>query len=60
MNDYLASELIAQRQAALAVGLTHRAQLKGARAARKARAAAQDRPTRTRRLPFGRPAHAGA
>ncbi len=65
MNHYLASQLIAQRQAALAADLTHRARVRDARAARTAGAATQDRPARTRRLSIrrlstGRPAHAGA
>ena len=60
MNYYLASQLVADRQAAVAAGLTRRAQLRDARAARKARAASAGRPARTRRLFVGRPAHAGA
>ncbi len=58
MNYYLTSQLVADRKAALASDLTHRALLKEARAARKASAAA--RPARTRMLFFGRLAHAGA
>ena len=44
MNYYLASQLVADRQAAVAAGVTRRAQLKDARAARKARAASAGRP----------------
>ena len=57
MNYYLASQLVADRQAAVAAGLTHRAQVRDARAARKAStasAAAVVRPARTRRLVVGR------
>ena len=43
MNYYLASQLVADRQAAVAAGVTRRAQLKDARAARKARAASAGR-----------------
>jgi hypothetical protein len=60
MNAYLASQLIAQRQSAVAADLTTRAQVKEARAARKARATSPVRPARIRRLPFGRPAPATA
>jgi hypothetical protein len=60
MNYYLTSQLVAERQAALVADVAHRAQLKTARAARKASAAVTDRPARARRLSFGRPAHAGA
>jgi len=62
MNDYLASQLIADRQAALAADLVHRASVKKARAARRAGAASASagRPARIRRLFFGRLAHAGA
>jgi hypothetical protein len=60
MNYYLASQLVADRQAAVAAGITRRAQLRDARAARKARAASAGRPARTRWLFVGRPAHAGA
>jgi hypothetical protein len=59
MNYYVTSQLVAERQAALAADVTRRAQLKDARAARAASAAA-DRPARTRRLVFARPAHANA
>jgi hypothetical protein len=57
MNYYLASQLTADRQAALTADLTHRAQVRDARAARKAStasAAAAVRPARTRRLVVGR------
>jgi len=57
-NYYLASQLVADRQAAVAAGLAHHAQVKDARAARKA-VSAHD-PTLIRRLVFGRVAHAGA
>ena len=64
MNSYFASQLVADRQAALAADLTHRAQLKEARAARRASAAAASasagRPARARWLLFGRPAPASA
>jgi hypothetical protein len=62
MNSYFASQLIADRQAAVAADVAHRAQLKEARAARRAVAAAASagRPARTRRLLLGRLAHAGA
>jgi hypothetical protein len=58
MNYYLASQLVADRKAALASDLAHRALLKDARAARKA--CAVGRPARTRLVFFGRLAHAGA
>jgi hypothetical protein len=60
MNYYLVSQQVADRQAALVADVAHRAQVKAARAARKASAAAADRPVRTRRSFFARPAHAGA
>ena len=65
MNYYLTSQLIADRQASVAAGVTHRARLRDARAARKASAAVAARPARparagTRWLLFGRLAHAGA
>jgi hypothetical protein len=70
MNYYLASQLTADRQAAVAADLTHRAQVRDARAARKAStastaSAAAVRPARNRRLVvgrlfLGRLAHAGA
>ena len=62
MNYYLTSQLIADRQASVAAGVTHRARLRDARAARKASAAGAARPARagTRWLLFGRLAHAGA
>jgi hypothetical protein len=71
-NYYLTSQLVADRQAAIAAEVTHRAQLKDAHAARQASAALADRSgsARTRRmLPgrlfsgrlfSGRPAHASA
>jgi hypothetical protein len=59
-NYYLASQLVAERQAALAVDLAHRAQLKDARAARQAGVVTADRRSRTRRLFFGRLAHSAA
>ena len=59
MNSYLVSQLVADRQAALAADLTHRVLLKDARAARKARAASAGL-ARTRRLFVGRLAHASA
>ena len=59
MNYYLASQLVADRQAAVAAGVARRAQLKDARAAREARAVSAGL-ARTRRLFVGRPAHAGA
>jgi hypothetical protein len=52
MNYYLASQMVADRQAALAADVTHRAQLKEARAARRASAASAARPARARRLVF--------
>lgn len=60
MNYYLTSQLVAERQAALAVDLARRAQVKDARAARQAGVASADRRSRTRRLFFGRLAHAAA
>ena len=51
MNYYLASQLVADRQAAVAAGVARRAQLKDARAARKARAVSAGRPARARDLP---------
>lgn len=59
MNYYLASQLAAERQAALAANPTHRAQIKDARTAHKARPVA-DQPVRTRRFYLGRLAHATA
>jgi hypothetical protein len=59
MNYYLTSQLVADRQAALAADLTHRAQLKEARAARRATASSAKRPARSRRLFVGRLARAG-
>jgi hypothetical protein len=53
MNHNLASQLVAEHQATLA-------QLKGGRADLKSAAAAAFRPARTRRLVFGRRAHATA
>jgi len=58
-NYYLASQLVADRQAALAADVTRRARVWTARA-RKASAASAARPARTRRLFSGRPAPAGA
>lgn len=55
MNYYLTSQLVAERQAALAADRTHRAQLKDARAAHKRTTPAQQRPARTRHLVFGWP-----
>jgi hypothetical protein len=60
MNHYLASQMVAERQAALAAEVTHRAQVKEARAARKARAVTQGRTTRIRRQFLRRPAPASA
>ena len=62
MNYYLTSQLIAERQATVAADVTHRTQLKEARAARKASAAGAARPAHagTRWLLFGRLAHASA
>jgi len=48
MNHYLASQLIAQRQADLFADVTHRASVKEARAARKASAVSAARPVRSR------------
>ena len=58
-NDYLASQLIADRQAAVAADLAHRAQLKDARATHKTSAASAHRQARVRRVIFGRLAQAG-
>ena len=65
MNYYLASQMVADRQAAVAADLEHRAQLKDVRAARRAGAGSAARVGRTRRLfvgrlVFGRTAPAGA
>ena len=62
MNYYLTSQLIAERQATVAADVTHRARLRDARSARKARTVAAARPARagTRWLLFGRPAPASA
>ena len=60
MNYYLASQLIAERQGAVAAEVTHSAQLRDARAARKARVASAARPSRLGWLVVGRLAHAGA
>jgi hypothetical protein len=59
-NYYLTSQLVADRQAALATDVKHRSQLKDVRTARKANAAVLDRPARTRRPFFARLAHASA
>jgi hypothetical protein len=59
-NYYFASQLIADRQAAIAADLAHRTLLREARAARKATAASAGRPTLIRRLAFRRPALATA
>ena len=59
MNHHFASQLIADRQAALAADATRRAQVREALATRKA-AASAGRPGRIRRLSFGRPAPASA
>jgi hypothetical protein len=63
-NYYLTSQLVADHQAALAADATHRAQLRDARAARKASAASAHQPGRGRlffgRVFFGRTAHAAA
>jgi hypothetical protein len=60
MNHYLASQMVAERQAALAAEVTHRAQLKEARAARQASAPTVGRPARTRWQFLRRLSHAGA
>ena len=61
MNSYyLTSQLVSDRQTALAAGCRQRAQVKQARAARKASAVTSVRPTRIRRLLLGRPAPAAA
>jgi hypothetical protein len=59
-NYYFASQLIAERQSALAANLTYRARLRDARAARRAHAASADRPARASWLFSGRRAHAAA
>ena len=61
MNSYyLTSQLVSDRQTALIADCRQRAQVKQALAARKASAATSVRPTRIRRLLFGRPAPAAA
>jgi len=65
MNYYLTSQLVADRQAAVAADLTHRAMVKEARAAHRAGAVSVARAGRTRRrflgrLVFGRLAPAAA
>jgi hypothetical protein len=61
MNSYyLTSQLVSDRQTTLTADCRQRAQVKEARAARKASAAASVRPARTRWLPFLRPAPAAA
>jgi hypothetical protein len=61
MNSYyLTSQLVSDRQTALTADCRQRAQVREARAARKASAATSVRPTRTRWLPFLRPAPAAA
>jgi outer membrane protein TolC len=61
MNSYyVTSQLVSDRQSALMADCRQRAQVKEARAARKATVAASVRPTRTRWLTFGRPAPATA
>ena len=55
MNYSLASQLTADRQAALTADLTNRALVREARAARKAQAPYAGRPTRIRRLALRRP-----
>ena len=61
MNSYyLTSQLVSDRQSALIGDCSQRAQVKEARAARKATAATSVRPARTRWLPFGRPTPAAA
>ena len=61
MNSYyLTSQLVSDRQTALTADCRQRAQVKQARAARKASAATAVRPARIRRLLFGRPAPATA
>jgi hypothetical protein len=57
IHDYIASQLIAERQRALAASLKHRAQLKEARAGRRASAAPAQRPARSRWVFFHRSAH---
>jgi hypothetical protein len=54
MKYYLARQIVADRQAALAADLTHRALVKDALAARRASAASAARPARIRRLFAGR------
>jgi hypothetical protein len=58
MNYYLTSQIIAQHQAAVAADVTHRAQVKEARAARRASTTAAPQPARIRRFFLSRPAHA--
>lgn len=58
MTYYLASQLVAERQSAIAADVTHRAQLKNARAARKASPAAASAYRPVRQLFSGRLAHA--
>jgi hypothetical protein len=63
MNHYLTSQLVAERQAAVAASVAHRAQIRDARAARAAREATaptDSRPARTRRHILTWPAHASA
>jgi hypothetical protein len=63
MNYYLTSQLVAERQAAVAADVTRRAEVRDARAARKANktsAASAVRPARVRWVFFGRLAHASA
>jgi hypothetical protein len=60
MNHYLASQLVAQRQAGLAADVTRRAAVKEARAARKAAAASPARPVRARLRIIRRLVPAGA
>ena len=60
MNHHIASQLIADRQAAITADLAHRTLLREARAARKAQAASVARPTRILRLSFRRPVLATA
>jgi hypothetical protein len=59
-NSFVASQLIAERQAALAGEAAHRSLVGQARAARRASAVSARWPARTRRLFSGRPAPAGA
>jgi len=61
MNSYyLTSQLVSDRQTALIADCGRRAEVKQARAARKASAATPVRSARIRRLLFGRPAPAAA